>query len=538
MAPVFSPFAAAADPFYAMRWSYLTDVQASEDGTEQRRQLRVVPRRDVSFLARSSEAHRTGWLDALIDGAQATSLAVPLWPLGAFLVSAVTAGAGRTLAVDSTADRFVNGGYAVLWTHEGRAEEVLITGLTGTTLTADLTLDWPAGTFVIPSVRGIFRGRLDTARRSAQVADLPVTFELAHGTDPGVPTPATPAVFTTVPYVRLNVTHDYERQVDLIASPTSFSADYERSNMPVGARPFRVWVSSRAAAAALLAWFEGVKGRSTAFYLPTYQQDLAVVGGLGTSTLTITRCGYATYQLPRAARQHLAFIEPNAAITHRVVLNAVDNGVAAGTETLSLDGVAPSGATLCSYLLYGRLASDTLELRWRNNGFADCEMGFVEIPAEVVGTSGIVVPSVTRPGAGSAAVQGFAPVVVGISGGAPGLGQATVIGFPPDVAVGIGTAVAADSGALSATGFAPTIVPSAGVGQLTVTGFAPTVPIAVTKLGSLTVTGFRPRFRRGKFVAAAAAVGSVDLTGFAPTAAASAGVGLADLTGFSPTVTT
>ncbi len=381
MAPVFAPFAAATDPFYSYRLSYLTDIQTAEDGTERRVQLRVVPKREVSFLARTSQAYRTAWLDALVYGAQATSLAVPYWPHGTQLTQTATAGSTVTLHVESTTDRdFTQGGYAVAWSHEGLCEEVTITSLTGTTLVVPtLANNYAAGAFVLPSVRGVFRGALTTARLSASVADLPVAFELAHGTDPDVDTLST-AVFTTVPYLRVDVSHDYARQVDVIDSPTSFSADYARAATPVGTRPFRVWVNSRSAAASLVAWFQGVKGRLTAFWLPTYQQDLDVTDGLGTDTLTITRCGYTTYQFPNPSRRRLAFIEPNGTVTNLTVTDAVDNGD--GTETLTLSGSSPAGATLTSYLLYGRLASDTLELRWRTNGFADCEMGFVEIPAE------------------------------------------------------------------------------------------------------------------------------------------------------------
>src|SRR5690242_18079034 len=143
MAPVFTPFATVGDPLFTQRYGYLTDVITAEDGTEQRVQGRVVPTREVAYLARTLEPHKTGWADALITGSQATTFAIPLWPLGTYLQSAVTAGSGRTLTVDATANRFTSGGHAVLWSQEGRAEEVTITGLTGTTITADVTLAWP-----------------------------------------------------------------------------------------------------------------------------------------------------------------------------------------------------------------------------------------------------------------------------------------------------------------------------------------------------------------------------------------------------------
>lgn len=86
-----------------------------------------------------------------------------------------------------------------------------------------------------------------------------------------------------------------------------------------------------------------------------------------------------------------------------------------------------------------------------------------------------------------------------------------------------------------------------GVGALTCTGFAPTVAVSnninvLTGVGSLVLTGFSPTVAANGNVTVATGVGALTLTGFSPTVAVSnnqnvlTGVGALVLTGLAPTV--
>lgn len=398
---IFVPFGTASAPFYTVTLSYATDILQAEDGTEQRICLRLVPKREESFLARTIAASSTGWGDGLIYGDQNTPLTVPEWPHGTFLAQPATAGSNVTLSMVSTADRdFEVGGIAVLWTDEGHTEQVSITAVAPTSITvSSLANNWGTGTFVLPAHTGSVTGDLESQRLSANIADLPIAFHMEHGEDPDVAKPATAEVFDVVPYLRQDVRHSFVRMIERLESITYTTADYELGLSPIGSRPFKVWLGNRASVTALIQWFYGVKGRLRTFYLPTYQEDLKVVSGLGTASVTIQRCGYTTSMFPQASRKALAAVEPNGTITKLTVTAAVDNGVAAGTETLTLDGTCPTGTTLLCYLLYGRLESDALAIVWRHSGFADCAMGFVECPAELAPTEFEFIPGDDNAGA-------------------------------------------------------------------------------------------------------------------------------------------
>jgi hypothetical protein len=113
--------------------------------------------------------------------------------------------------------------------------------------------------------------------------------------------------------------------------------------------------------------------------------------------------------------------------------------------------------------------------------------------------------------------------------------------------------VLTEPGALTATGFAPTVsatanqLVTAGLGALIATGFAPTVSatanqIVTPELGAATVAGLAPSVSATAHVTASAALGELTATGHAPTigttahVTASAGVGALEATGYVPTV--
>jgi len=120
---------------------------------------------------------------------------------------------------------------------------------------------------------------------------------------------------------------------------------------------------------------------------------------------------------------------------------------------------------------------------------------------------------------------------------------------PLAVVAGGGQTIAVPAGALTLTGFAPTVSAAANVvvsvpaGALALTGFAPTVvnphTIAVPA-GALTLTGFAPSVLSGATIAVPA--GSLTLTGFAPSVVTTGNqlvtvpAGNLTITGYAPTV--
>jgi hypothetical protein len=154
-----------------------------------------------------------------------------------------------------------------------------------------------------------------------------------------------------------------------------------------------------------------------------------------------------------------------------------------------------------------------------------------------------------NPGVGAITVTGYAPTIAQPHGVAPGVGAITVTGYAPTVSQP--HAVAPGVGAITVTGFTPTVARTAnqfitpGVGSVTVAGYAPTVARTAHQsvtpgLGSVTVAGYAPTVARTAGQAVNPGVGAVVVTGYAPSIAqpktVTPGLGAITVTGHAPTV--
>lgn len=111
---------------------------------------------------------------------------------------------------------------------------------------------------------------------------------------------------------------------------------------------------------------------------------------------------------------------------------------------------------------------------------------------------------------------------------ASGTGALTLTGFAPTVAISNNQNVQPGCGVVTATGFAPTItisnnkIVAPGVGALAGAGFAPTIAVSDNKnvapgTGAIACTGFAPSVTGGGNKVVAPGVGSLTASGFAPT---------------------
>ncbi len=140
---------------------YLTDVFSAADTSEQRRQLRVLPRRHIEYTAKPMTGQESAYLLALLYGWIGHKYGVLAWPDAMRLTSSVSVG-GTVLPVESTATRdFAAGQIVLLWVNPTTYEARIVESFDGTsiTLTDELQQSWVAGvTRVIP----VFIGSLST----------------------------------------------------------------------------------------------------------------------------------------------------------------------------------------------------------------------------------------------------------------------------------------------------------------------------------------------------------------------------------------
>ena len=169
----------------------------------------------------------------------------------------------------------------------------------------------------------------------------------------------------------------------------------------------------------------------------------------------------------------------------------------------------------------------------------DTSSGFIFAFSPVAG--GVTV----SPGKGALTLTGYAPTVTTPVTVSPSKGALVLTGYAPTVSLPV--TVSPGKGALVITGYAPTVTTpvtvSPGKGALVLTGYAPVVSSAVTVSpgkGALVLTGYAPTVATP--VTVSPGLGSLIVTGYAPIVSVptivSPGKGALVLTGYAPTVTT
>jgi hypothetical protein len=371
------------------RYTHRTNVRTARSGVETRANVRLIPRRAISFVTRVADKDQAARL-ALMLLSQDEQWIVPFWPEAVVLATAVASAATATLTLTTVANReFIAGGYAVLWVPGRAMVAIVIATVTGSTLVVTGPgADWPAGTRVIPGVTGRWFDDPGATRPNAYIGGAAVTFLCDAVPDPDitVPTASGAAVFSLNPH-RVELKDVYERLVSRFDSPSFEFSDtgfgrHAVRNFEITMRTLQL--SDRDTVRTF--WHQR-RGAYQAFYLPSYSDDFdhLVDIGSGDSTVTIAACNYTVNGFPHEARRHVGLIV-NGAITHRQVLNSVT--VDAATEVLTLSttaGVAKTrGHGLLSCLLYGRFAADDLVITYSNaQGVADIVLPFIELAHEI-----------------------------------------------------------------------------------------------------------------------------------------------------------
>lgn len=357
------------------RLAFQTDVLGAWSGAEQRRALRIAPRRAFSFLAQVEQQERRQMETELFQWS-AQIWALPIWPDGQALSSPVSAGASSIACVTDYRD-FAVGGLALLLTdgvtfelvQVGAVASGLLTLLAGTT-TADA---WPVGTRLYP----IRQARLLTypkiKRDSGVNADVAVDFTIVEPCDwpaaSGLPTYRGAPVLEDSPNDADGQDAAYYREALIIDNSTGAIEVDDRAQVGFPHFSHGWWLKGAAARAAYRSLLYLLKGCQGEIWVPTYQLDLRVVVDIaGNATvITVENVGYAVYLSAAQNRQDVRVELFSGAVYYRRISAATT--LSAAQEQLSIDSALSSSpipvSTIrrVSWLTLCRQTSDVAEIQ-------------------------------------------------------------------------------------------------------------------------------------------------------------------------------
>jgi hypothetical protein len=367
------------------RLSWLTDVIASTYGTEQRRALRLSPRREFEMTFNPIGNVRS-YFDLWLHRMGSFEFMVPLFHDTGKLTAAVAV-LDTAIPFDTTFREFAIGELAILIGDDPFTfDKVEITGLTSVGITVaagGVTRAWPKGTKIFPLRRSRISDESQASALTSRVGEATLQFQLNQANDIanegawdtmylGYP------VIETAPNRRENLDLDFSRYSQVLDNEQGLRV----LNDDAG-RAFTVQVDNRMMHGRAEHWafrqmLYRLRGQQGTIWLPSFNRDveLSQAALAANAYLNIKKIGYAYTGGLIDGRKHVL-------LPGGLFANITGTGAEPTVAEEHLTLTAPLGAdlpagTFGSFMDTCRLASDDIEIMHYTdtNGVAECNLGF------------------------------------------------------------------------------------------------------------------------------------------------------------------
>lgn len=443
------------------RLSWLTDIMDSTNGTEQRRGLRLSPRRSFEMTFNPIDDARS-YFDLFLHRLGTEEILLPLFHDKALLTAGVAIGA-TALAFDNTYREFETGGFAILL-GDGpfNFEIVEITAQDGTGLTVDPIMKaWPKNTVVHPVRIAALSEESQISALTECVGQGSVLFNVVRANDfdegawTGILYNGRP-ILTKEPNRRETLDLNYLRYRVTVDNETGLPYLADEANRAFTVQTHQFLIVGRQEHADFRSFLYRLRGSSQAIWLPSYNRDfrLAQPADAADLTLDIKEIGYAYTGGAITGRQHIFF--PKDGVAAKII--DTNPPMALGEERLELE--AAVGADLPagrygSFLEAVRLSQDEIEIQHHTDtdGASECGVAWRSYQDERIDDEAVAVPP---PGGTMAGKHRYWRVKIDSNHGGDGVGFAEIefraIKNGPDQASG-GTVIFSDEDDAAAFAF-------------------------------------------------------------------------------------
>lgn len=364
------------------RLEWLTDVLASSTGVEQRRAVRLSPRRYIEITVNPTQQERT-FLDLILHSLGSAEWLFPLWFDKGRLDARVLPG-GLRLDFDNTYREHVEGGLALLYKDAFTWEAVSILAADDNGLDLDLPLDqeWGPGTAIYPLRRAKISGDTKLDALTTRVGESVLLFRMTEANDFPAAMPDDllylgAPVMTIAPNRKQTITTEHTRlSIDRDGQlGKTYRVDGAGRAFAVQAHNWLlVGRQAQAEFRSMLYW---LRGRQRSVWLPTFNEDVVTSRDQAAASLNLDvwKIGYEYAGGPIAGRDLIRIGSD--------VLKVTDIGAPQSPqeERLRIGAGLPqaiSKGRSGSFLDAARLNQDTVELTHHadTNGAMECGATF------------------------------------------------------------------------------------------------------------------------------------------------------------------
>lgn len=354
------------------RLAWLTDIQTSPTGVEQRRAIRLSPRRTLEARILASRRERA-LLDLTLYGWGARIFALPVWHDQQWLTADIAVGA-RHIPCDTTHRDFSERGLALLLGEDAFTYEIVeIVGLINAALTlARPTLQaWPAGSRLFPVRTGQLVQQPVPKRQTDQTWSVEVVFRLTEASDwpqhfPAILYRSLP-VLDALPDETEELTAGYQRLVQELDNSAGLVHMTDTAQMAFPVQSYRWLLYGRADQAAFRSLLYALRGRQKIVWLPTHADDMRLMATVASDAMTIDieYVGYTRFANGKPGRRDIRLSLLDGTALYRRILSATEIGN--DRERLVIDAplgrlINPIEVSQISYLVLCRMDQDDIEL--------------------------------------------------------------------------------------------------------------------------------------------------------------------------------
>lgn len=387
------PFRADLSQPIRERYGHATDVMESEDGTEQRVQIRAKHTGGIAFdvFVLDREAQLA---NALLFGGVTSVYGVPLWQYATPTSATLTASDTQvTIGTGLPAEQpYAATGWVIIWVDAFTYHVATVTGTTSTSIQFTEAYSGATiaagGAIVMPLVSGWLSQDEVFSWDALGCGTIPVSFDYA---DAIFPTAATVGssynsirVMDAVVPVRDGPKADeYRRRYRILDNRTGIRSSVANTAAPSNVRSHTWFCGSRAEAKVLRDFVDARKGRAVPTWCPTWQQDLTLFQAASGTNIRVKACDYASRLYGSTnARRHLMLRDATGPSYHKVTSILTPGS---GYEDLAISPALPrtfQTTALVSFLIYSRMETDEAEILWYAGNVCDSVLQFRDLPRE------------------------------------------------------------------------------------------------------------------------------------------------------------
>lgn len=374
---------------------FLTEIIASRSGKEQRRALRETARRKLSYDA-LVENDSLRLVNGLLARLRSAPMDVPDFSAGVLTTSAM-ASASATLAVDRI-PTWLTAGAEVALVAGRRVEKRTVDAISGLNITFEETADapWHPKTRICPLLSGRPAGDMRSTRITNAVGPLDVELALTPATETpdegGVDFRAYfngREVFMARPNWTTSPTVSYLNPVETVDFGRGVVAFTQAVDHNSQTRTATYLHRSAAEADVIRQFFNRMKGQRGEFYLPTWENDIALAQDVAAGTtdlLTVTGSELFHSYADDPTHRAIAVTMTSGFVFFREIEGIVldgDDSVIVLRDPWPFD-VPTADVRFISWMPVVRFATDTLTVEWVTDQVAQAVLSFRNLPAEPV----------------------------------------------------------------------------------------------------------------------------------------------------------